>query len=137
MGLILDYNKVFYGERAVQRRRESDKKNENMTKKQSTDRLDTLHVHAAQKMGDTVETTSSSGMAKQERCLAQKYLDVASVMILSLGLDGKITLLNKKGYQILGYKEKELIGEDWFDTCLPDAQREDAREVFLQLVINN
>jgi PAS domain S-box-containing protein len=32
---------------------------------------------------------------------------------------GHITLVNRKGCQILGYREDELIGQDWFTTCLP------------------
>lgn len=42
----------------------------------------------------------------------KKYLDLAGVVIVALNEEGNISLLNKKGYEILGYKEGELIGKN-------------------------
>ena len=42
---------------------------------------------------------------------AEKYLDIANVMIAAVDANKKITMINKKGCEYLGYKEKELIGK--------------------------
>jgi PAS domain S-box-containing protein len=66
--------------------------------------------------------------------MSQKYLDIAGVMFATLDKDGIITLINKKGGAILGYDPSELIGQDWFSTCLPQRMSQDVREVFARLI---
>lgn len=70
----------------------------------------------------------------QERDRAQRYLDVAAVMLVAIGTDQKVTLVNKKGCEILGYEEKEIIGKNWFDHFLPERIRGEVRSVFLRLL---
>ncbi len=65
---------------------------------------------------------------------AELYLDLAGVMIVALNSDGIITLMNKKGYKILEYDEGELIGKNWFDTCVPSYLRNQVYEVFKSLM---
>ncbi len=55
-------------------------------------------------------------------------------MIIALNREGEITLLNKKGYNILGYKEGELYGKNWFSSCLPKEIRSEIKEYFKQLM---
>ena len=71
---------------------------------------------------------------RKERGLAQQYLDITAVMMLALDAEGQITLINKKGCQILGYRKEELVGRDWFETCLPLDSREKARGIFNQII---
>jgi PAS domain S-box-containing protein len=54
--------------------------------------------------------------------------------MLALNEKGKITLINQKGNQVLGYQEDELIGKSWFDTCLPEKNRKKVRQVFGKLM---
>ncbi|RCX30757.1 PAS domain S-box protein [Thioalbus denitrificans] len=63
---------------------------------------------------------------------AQRYLDVVNVMILALDPEGHITLINRRGCEILGYPEEELIGCDWVEQCIPEPQREEVRALFQQ-----
>jgi PAS domain S-box-containing protein len=65
---------------------------------------------------------------------AQKYLDIAGVIIVAIDDSGQITLINKRGCDILGYQKEELIGKNWFDTFVPEKIREDVRTVFKQLL---
>ncbi|MCW4019166.1 MAG: PAS domain S-box protein [Candidatus Bathyarchaeota archaeon] len=58
-----------------------------------------------------------------ERDRAQNYLDVADVLLLALDLDGTITLLNRKGCTILGCKTEDVLGKNWFDLFVPEAER--------------
>ena len=64
----------------------------------------------------------------------QRYLDTAEVILLALDLDGKITLINRKGCDLLGWSERELIGRDWAETCLPDRVRDAVRAKLYNLV---
>lgn len=55
---------------------------------------------------------------------AKQYLDIAGVIILALDEDGNITLINERGLKVLGYQREELLGKNWFKTCLPVKFRE-------------
>ena len=65
---------------------------------------------------------------------AQKYLDIAGVIIVAINSKGEVTLINKKGCQILGYPEEEIIGKNWFDHFLPDTVGEEVKSVFFKLL---
>jgi PAS domain S-box-containing protein len=63
-----------------------------------------------------------------ERTLrAQLYLDVASVILLVLDTKQRVILLNRRGREILGYGETEVVGRDWFSIFVPAGVREDVR----------
>lgn len=65
---------------------------------------------------------------------AQKYFDLAGIMFVALDAEGKITLINRKGCEILEYQESELLGKNWVDFCLPDYMRSEISEVFRKLM---
>ena len=46
----------------------------------------------------------------------------------------RISLINKKGCEILGYEEKEIIGKNWFDTFIPEGIREELKANFRKLI---
>ena len=69
-----------------------------------------------------------------ERDKAQQYLDIAEVILIALNKKGEITLINRKGNQILGYKEGELLGKNWFTTCVPSRLRKKIKGGFLKLM---
>ena len=64
----------------------------------------------------------------------RRFLDLARITIVVLDNNGDITLLNKKGYETLGYEEGELIGKNWFDVCIPKENRKELKNVFKALV---
>ena len=70
----------------------------------------------------------------QERDRIQKYLNIAEVMLLVLDRQGAIVMINRKGARILGYEEADLVGKNWFDTCLRPEDREQVRNVFLDIM---
>ena len=72
--------------------------------------------------------------ARQERDKARRYLDIVADLVVSLDRDGRITLINRAGCQILGYSESELIGIHWFSTCLPARVHGEARTRFQQVM---
>jgi PAS domain S-box-containing protein len=69
-----------------------------------------------------------------EKDKAQQYFQIAGVMLLVIGTDGKVQLINKRGAEILGCPESEIIGRDWFDNFLPAEVRPEVRSVFKQAV---
>ena len=72
---------------------------------------------------------------QKEKDRAQHYLDVAGVMFLVIGADRKVSLINRKGCEILGYeKEKEIIGKDWFDNFVPERLKDEVAGVFGSLI---
>jgi len=71
---------------------------------------------------------------KEERDRAQSYLDVAGVIFLVIGLDQKVILINKKGCEVLGYEEKEIIGRNWFDQFLPERMRKEVKAIFSRIL---
>ncbi|MBI4595566.1 MAG: PAS domain S-box protein, partial [Candidatus Tectomicrobia bacterium] len=67
---------------------------------------------------------------KKERDKVQKYLDIAGVMLIVIGADQKVQLINKRGCEILGYSEEEIIGKNWFDLFVPERKINKLREGF-------
>ncbi|MFW9882546.1 MAG: PAS domain-containing protein [Candidatus Thorarchaeota archaeon] len=65
----------------------------------------------------------------------KNYIDLAGVILVAINRGGNITLLNKKGYEVLGYEEGELIGKNWFDVCIPKENRKELKNVFKALII--
>ncbi|KRT55456.1 PAS domain S-box protein [endosymbiont of Ridgeia piscesae] len=70
----------------------------------------------------------------REHLQAERYLEVAEVMLLGLDQQGHIKLLNRKGYEILGYEPGSLEGRDWFETVLPDGEVEPVRQIFDEIM---
>jgi two-component system cell cycle response regulator len=69
-----------------------------------------------------------------ERDQAQNYLDLAGVMLFVLDENGIVKVINRKGCEILGYREDEILGNDWFENYVPELFRENARKGFEKLL---
>lgn len=83
---------------------------------------------------DITEQKKAEEAIQQEKDMAQRYLDIAGVMLVALGTDGTVTLINKKGCQILGCEEEKIIGKNWFDNFIPKAMRREIQDVFDELM---
>jgi len=70
----------------------------------------------------------------EERNNIQEYLDIAAVMIIILNEKGEVTLINKKGCEILEYSHEEIIGKDWFDNFLPEGMRTEVKTLFRKIM---
>jgi PAS domain S-box-containing protein len=111
-----------------------------------------LLASAMNKMADDLRTTAArrddllveiekrkrsevaSDKAKQ---LAQSYLDVAGVMLLALNRAGEITMINRKGLEMLNVTEKEALGKDWFGAFLPEEIAARIKSAFAGLMEGN
>ncbi len=69
-----------------------------------------------------------------QRNRAQDYLDVAGVMLVAMDTTGRVTLINRRGCEVLGWPDQEALGRNWFETFLPERTRTATRTVFRQLL---
>jgi PAS domain S-box-containing protein len=82
---------------------------------------------------DITERKKMEEALLEERNKLQKYFDIAGVIIVVLSPEGKVLLVNKKGYEVLGYSVTEVIGQDWFANFVPSKKRVEMRTVFENL----
>ena len=79
---------------------------------------------------EIAERKQAEQALQQERNRAEKYLDIAGVMFVTLNVKGEITLVNRKGSEILGHRQEEIIGKNWFDSFLPVTIKDQTRAIF-------
>jgi PAS domain S-box-containing protein len=116
----------------------NEKKDRGKTKEQLIDELSRVKQRVAELGKKLKEITRNHRQASltlmEEKDKNQMYLDILEVILIALDRNGQITLINRKGCRILGYDQGELIGKNWFETCLPPQIRHDVSEVHKQLV---
>lgn len=71
---------------------------------------------------DVTEVEEIESDLRRERDRAQRYLDTIQTVMLSLDPSGRITMINRRGCELLGFEEKELLGRHWFRCFLPAPQ---------------
>jgi two-component system CheB/CheR fusion protein len=76
------------------------------------------------------ENEVADNVISRERDRAQQYLDVAGVIIVALAADETVSLINQRGCEVLGYKESEIVGKNWFENFLPREQTGYVKSVF-------
>lgn len=70
-------------------------------------------------------------MLEDQRQRMKSYLDLAGAIMVAIDAEGRIELVNRKGLDLLGYgDDSELLGRDWFETCVPEGIRSEVRRVF-------
>ena len=71
---------------------------------------------------DITEQKQAHLALQAEHTRTQCYLDTVNTIIVVLDRTGKITLINRKGCELFGYSEAELVGKDWFNVCLAPSE---------------
>lgn len=69
-----------------------------------------------------------------ERKRFNEYLDFAATFIVVIDPDERVSFINKKGVEILGYPKEEIIGKNWFDVFIPAGIRSALKAVFRQIL---
>jgi diguanylate cyclase (GGDEF)-like protein/PAS domain S-box-containing protein len=85
-------------------------------------------------VADTTAAVESARRLREERDRAQRYLEVASTLLVVLDPTGRVELVNRQGCELLGFAEQELVGGDWFEAVVPPGDRREARAGFDALV---
>ena len=81
-----------------------------------------------------------TGLARSEEQLRREkdrlgqYLDIAGALFVVLDRDGRITLVNRRASEILGYPANVVVGEPWIERFVPPEERERAHALFLGLM---
>ena len=99
-------------------------------------------VEVARKRADdlehqVVERQAAEAAVRGERDRAQQYLDTAEVTLLALDVNGRVTLINRRGCDLLGWTERELLGRDFLETCLPARSRVVLRKKFETVILGD
>jgi PAS domain S-box-containing protein len=79
---------------------------------------------------DITEQESYRRALEAEKEKVRQYLDIAGVMLAALNARGEITLINRKGCEILAVTEGEALGKNWFKHYLPPRVVDEVRGVF-------
>lgn len=118
--------------------RKNENKDRGKTKEQLIAELSRVKKRVAELEKNLKDITRNHQQASitlmEEKDKNQMYLDIAEVILVALDKNGQITLINRKGCRILGYEQGQLIGKNWFETCLPPENRDEVFEVFKQLM---
>ncbi|MFC2156182.1 PAS domain S-box protein, partial [Acidobacteriota bacterium] len=85
-------------------------------------------------MTDISERKEMEKNIRKQRDLAQRYFDIAGVMLIVINSRQQVESINRKGCEILGYSEKEIIGKNWFDHFLPQKEIDKVKKVFNRLM---
>jgi PAS domain S-box-containing protein len=83
---------------------------------------------------DITDRKRMERLVRKERDRAQKYLDVAAVILVAIDSEQRVGMINNKGCEILGYNEDEIIGKNWFDNFLPRRVRHNVKEIFQSIM---
>jgi PAS domain S-box-containing protein len=65
---------------------------------------------------------------------AQLYLDTAPAMIGVLDTSARVTMFNRKSCEVTGYSPEEIIGKDYYDTVVPESDRERRRKLHAGII---
>lgn len=94
------------------------------------------HLESSNEILDT-KVKERTAQLKEERDKLQRYLDIAEVLFLVLDKDEKIALINRRGCEVLGYCEDELLEQNWHDNFTKQENREKAWNTFTSIINGN
>ena len=74
---------------------------------------------------------------RQERDASQRYLGVVGSIVIVIRQDQTVSLINQAGCQLLGYRQEQIMGANWFERFLPERLQANAKAYFNQLIVGN
>lgn len=69
-----------------------------------------------------------------ETDIAKQCFNIVGVLVIAIDVNGKITLINKKGCQLLNLKEEEAVGKSFIEDFIVDSQKQKTREFFERIL---
>lgn len=104
------------------------------TKLQLTDELDSIRRQLKQSEAADSGLRRTIDTLKEDNERLQQYLDNSGVIIIVIKRDHTIAFINKKACIILGYREKEIEGKDFFTTFIPKKAQSKLKKQFDRLM---
>ncbi|HMT29174.1 MAG TPA: PAS domain S-box protein, partial [Bacteroidia bacterium] len=83
---------------------------------------------------DISQRKQTEELLRQEKELAQMYLDIAPVIFVVTDKNENVVLINQNGCRILGYPESEIIGKNWFTLFSHQNESPDSKKLFQNLL---
>ncbi len=83
---------------------------------------------------ETIERKMVEQRLQIERDRLQNFLDVTEVIIVAIDADQLVSLINRRGCEILGYSENEIIGKNWFEAFIPERIRNEMKAMFDKMI---
>jgi len=72
--------------------------------------------------------------ALHEHNLTELYLNTIGTLVMTLDIDGNISMINKEGAILLASSQAKLIGKNWFENFLPKESYKQVKEVFQKVL---
>ena len=105
-------------------------------RKITQEELETLNDELEKRVSDRTQELAITNLELQkERDQTKKYLDIAGTIIAILDRDGYVKLINKKGDEVLGYQQGELIGKNWYETCIHENNRDEYKQMHNDIIL--
>jgi len=83
------------------------------------------------------ENITKAKLAEQEvvaeRNYAENLIRTANAMVVEMDVEGKVKLLNPAAEQITGYSAQELLGQNWFETMVPQSRYPSVWKMFQEI----
>jgi PAS domain S-box-containing protein len=83
---------------------------------------------------DITELKQAEENLRKERDKSQHYLNIAGVILVAIDTEQNVMMINKKGCEILGYEEHEIVGKKWFNRFIKAKEAKEIRSVFNQII---
>jgi PAS domain S-box-containing protein len=109
-------------------------RDEKRTEKQLIDELRELRDVVVRLRALETECNDSRDALRREKEWVETYLHIAGVILVVLEADQRVSLINKKGCEILGYTREEIVGKNWFDVFVPGWDRDRVKAGFAKLI---
>ncbi len=70
-----------------------------------------------------------SGELQKEREIAQSYSELANIVMAAIGPDGSVEMINRKGLELMGKSERDLLGENFAEMVVAERDRARIRRI--------
>lgn len=86
---------------------------------------------------DLTEQKNIEQKLKEEKERTQHYLNVANTIFVVVDKEENVTMLNRKGCEVLGVCSEDIVGKNWFEIAVAPNNADDAKLGFHQIMSGN
>ncbi|MBL7158730.1 MAG: diguanylate cyclase [Candidatus Omnitrophica bacterium] len=79
-------------------------------------------------------TTKAGKIPSKNPLSSDEILKIAEVIILLLDKKARVLMINRKGCEVLGFSEREILGKDWFSNFIPERYGQKVKKVFKEIM---
>jgi diguanylate cyclase (GGDEF)-like protein/PAS domain S-box-containing protein len=83
----------------------------------------------------TERLDAQNELIKEKKC-AERYLQISEAIIVGIDINGCINVINRRGCGVLRRSHDGLVGKNWFDVAIPEAERETVRSLFTTMLMD-